>query len=243
MMTDGKDIGAWLGRQLDDVEKELRGRIIRSSEENQSFVAFPLISKSGRNMLICALEAHDNSFVINYDWFILHDTYKNIRQKEVETDSPNDCLSNIVFEIQTSRWMVHVKWTHPPSSLVPYLRRVLEVLDNVLVVFDGLIKRYNIDIGKHASCYLGCMSYLRSKIHYGLYLGTWANLIYLGTELRASFKNSLNGDIWITRSKKELSLGMSFKIIGSEWWYELFVKGQSDALIKYVDAMVVEDYL
>jgi hypothetical protein len=97
-------------------------------------------------------------------------------------------------------------------------------------------------MGEHASCYFGTVSFLHSRIDYFLRYGTPLKQSY-----RGEVKGVFSGEICITRSKKNLSLGIdfgiNFGISNAEVNYELFVRGAPDPFLRYVDAMIVEDDL
>lgn len=240
-----EDLGRLIDLRLTDVEREiLHSHIVRHPADRQMNI-FPLLSKSGKNLIICKVRKSGDVLFTYFDWFILHDHYNVIRQREVENGGASQCLTNLSLEIRTGRWMVCAKWRRGLLSLIMHLRRVLGALDNVWVVFDELVKRYNLEMGRHVSCYLGCMLYLNSRIYYNLHLGNWINQHYSGSGLRA-FMHSLtclNGEICLSRDYKALSLGINFGIVGSEWFYEFSVSGTPDSLMKYIDAMFVEDDL
>jgi hypothetical protein len=248
-MMDEKSIRELLEGQLSDVEIEIYDRVMPSTLGHDIVAAFPLLSQSGRNMIICAVRKSGNdffdyhNFVVLFNWFILHDSYGNIRQKEIETGNASTCLTNIFLEMNTNRWMGCFKWLRGIFAVIAYFRRVLVVLDNVLAMLDSLIKKYNFILGTHASCFLGCSAYLRSKIYYELHVGSMIRQIDLGVGVRELMKGGLNGEVYITRSKKDMYLGIGFRIDESGWWHELFVRGMPEYLTKYVDAMVVEDDL
>jgi len=243
-MIDEKSIRELLESQLSDVEKEiLYFPVRRSTEQHSHQKAFSLLSESGRNLLICLVEkTDDGSFILSFDWFMLHDSYSNIRKKE-EVDGVSRCLISMPLEIQNNTWMVNARLRHDLSSLVPYLRATLAVLDNVYEVLDGLAKRYNIDFGSHEACSLGGMFYQNLKIKYNIYLGKGTKQTYLGPGVQIPSGDSLHGEIYIIRNKRPLSLGINFGIVGLSWYYELFVRGSYDSLIRYVDAIFVEDDL
>jgi hypothetical protein len=255
-MMDEKSIRELLEGQLSDVEKEIIYFSVGRSPKQYSFPvgysqeqysyrkAFSLLSGSGRNLLICLIEKiDDGSFILSFDWFMLHDSYSNIRRKE-EADGASHCLTNMPLEIQNNTWMVRAKLWRDLSSLVPYLRAALAVLDNVCGVLDDLVKRYNIEPGNHEACYLGGMFYQNLRIKYNIYLGRGTNQTHFGAGVQNPSGNGLHGEIYIIRNKRQLSLGINFGMARLlSWYYEIFVRGSYNSLIRYVDAMVVEDDL
>jgi hypothetical protein len=248
-MIDKKRVRELLEGQLSDVEREIYERVMPSTLGYDIVAGVPLLSQSGRNMIICAIKKsgddvfNNRNFIALFNWLVLHDSYRSIRQTEVETGTASPCLTNISLEMNTNRWMGCFKWLRGVSAIIAYFRRVLGDLDNVLSVLDGLIKKYNFVLGTHASCFLGCNAYLRSKVHYNIHVESMISQIDLGVGLRELMKGCLKGEAYITRSEKKLSLGISFEIYDYYWRYELFVRGVSEYLGKYVDAMVVEDDL
>jgi hypothetical protein len=248
-MMDEKSIMELLEGQLSDVEKEIYSRVMPSTLGHDIVAASPLLSQSGRNMIICAVRKSGNdvfdyhSFVALFNWFVLHDSYRNIRQEEIETGNASPCLTNISFEMSTNIWMGGFKWWRGITAMIEYFRRGLRILDNVLALLDDLIKKYNFVLGTHASCFPGYNAYLRSKIYYEIYVESMIHQVDLGVGLRELIKGCLKGEVYITRDEKELSLGISFRIYDSYWLHKLFVRGKPEYLTKYVDAIVVEDDL
>jgi hypothetical protein len=174
---------------------------------------------------------------------MLHDSYRSIRQKEIETGKASTCLTNVALEMNTNRWMGGFKWWRGITAMIEYFRRGLRILDNVLAMLDDSIKNHNFVLGTHASCFSGCNAYLWSKIYYEIHVESMINQINLGIGIRELIKDCLKGEVYITRDGKGLSLGISFRIYDSYWLHELFVRGKPEYLTKYVDAMVVEDDL
>jgi len=239
-----EDFRRLIDLSLTDVEREIyHDRIIRHA--NRRMNTFPLLSKNGRNLIICKVRKSNDTLFTYFDWFILHDHYNTIRRREIENNVASQCLTGVFLEIETGRWMVNAKWRHGLLSLIKRLRGILEALDNAWLVFDGLVKGYNLEMGRHVSCYLGCMLYLNSRIYYNLHLGNWINQNYVGRGLRVFIHSPtcLNGEIYLSRDYKTLSFGVNFGVMGSELFYELSVAGTPDFLMKYVDAMFVEDDL
>jgi hypothetical protein len=251
-MMDEKSIRELLEGQLSDVERDIYDRVMPSTLGYDIEVAFPLLSRSGRNMIICAVRKSEDdisnvfdyhSFVALFNWFMLHDSYSNIRQKEIETGNAIPCLANISLEMDTNRWMGGFKWWRGINAMIEYFRKGLRILDTVLVMLDDLIKKHNFVLGNHASCFPGFSAYLRSKIYYEIRVESMISPSDLGIGVRELMDGCLKGEVYITRDEKKISLGVGFRIYDSYWLYELFVRGKTEYLEKYVDAMVVEDDL
>jgi hypothetical protein len=238
----GEDLGRLIDSRLTDAEREIRHNHIMLHPANRHMNVFPLLSRSGRNLIICKVKKNGDSLSTYFDWFILHDHYNAIRQREIESRGPSQCLTNISLEVGTGRWMVHAKWRRGLLSLIMHLRRVLGALDDALVAFDELVKRYSLEMGRHVSCYLGCVLYLNTRIYYNLHLGNWINQNYAGSGLKAFIHSPtcLNGEIYLSRDHKALSFGINFAVMGSELFYELTVSGMADSVMRYIDAMFVE---
>jgi hypothetical protein len=248
-MMDEESIRKLLEGQLSDVEIEIYDRVMPSTLGHDIVAASPLLSQSGRNMIICAVRKSGNdvfdyhSFVALFNWFVLHDSYRNIRQEEIETGNASPCLTNISFEMSTNIWMGGFKWWRGITAMIEYFRRGLRILDNVLAMLDDSIKNHNFVLGTHASCFSGCSAYSWLKIYYEICVESMMRQIDLGVGIRELMDRYLKGEVYISRDGKGLSLGISFRIYDSYWLHELFVRGKPEYLTKYVDAMVVEDDL
>jgi hypothetical protein len=224
---------------LSDVERSLLHRYTIPSPIND-IKTFPLVSKSGKNALICEIvkKGEGDSCILLFNWYILHEPYWDIRRREVETNTISSCIINMFLARVFSSWMVCIAWQKRLSTLVEWLRNILESLDSVLAIFDNLVERYGISMGEHSSCYLGCVSFLHSKIDYSLRYGRPLKQLSSG-----EIKGIFSGEIYMTRAKRKLSLGIDFGITNTEVKYELFVRGSPDPFMRYVDAMIVEDDL
>jgi hypothetical protein len=228
---------------LSDVERNIIHTYIMPSPIDY-VKTIPLVSKNGRNILICEVKSlgEGRGYILLFNWHILHEPYWDIRRRCIETDTVSPCVTNMFLEREFYRWMVRADWRKSLPTLIQALRIVLEGLDEVLVVFDDLVKRCNINMGEHASCYFSTVSFSHAKINYFLNYGQTLKQSY-----RGEIKGIFGGEICITRSKKNMSLGIdfgiNFGISHAEVNYELFVRGGSEPLLKYVDAMLVEDDL
>jgi hypothetical protein len=240
----GRDINIRdISEFLSKVERHIIHKYIMPSPIDD-VKTIPLVSKSGRNLLICEVKSLGvgKGYSLLFNWHILHEPYWEIRRWEIETDTISPCITNMFLEKGSYNWMVRVVWQKSLPTLIEGLRMVLESLDDVLVIFDDLVKRCNINMGEHASCYFGTVSFLYSRIDYFLRYGQPLKQSYFG-----EVKGVFCGEICITRSKKNLSLGIDFGIncgmSNVKVNYELFVRGAPDPFMRYVDAMIIEDDL
>ena len=215
--------------------KRLEKRLSLITESIAGRHTIPLISDSGRNVLLVKMREDRGKLDFNFVWGIMHGHIREILKEEkyrikrfdqVTGVSINEdgCFfkflitsaPNLSLSVSSFRW--HLE----PADLVGIFRKWLEALDFILSTFMGIMERLDISLGRHIKCSCGDLKYENGGIIHSIFV----NDCILP-----------RGELMFRRDKVSVGIGFADLLFVRRWWYQ--VSGLGEPMESYIRSMLI----
>jgi hypothetical protein len=213
----------------------LERKLLILSESVVGVHTIPFISEGGRNIILAKIKEDGGKLDFNFVWGVMHgrvrelfreEKYKIKKSEQITSISINEdgCLfrflltsaPNLSFSVNAFRWYLGL------GDLVSVIRKWLETLDSILLVFEEIMGRLNISLGRHIRCSCGGLKFENGKIIYSLFMDDCL---------------VPRGEIMFGRDKASIGIGFGDLLFGKKWWYQM--SGLGEPMESYIRSMII----